>query len=70
MGTGGVELLQYRYGGYYVQIEAIHRNGQLTASWYQATRDDGLCSHIHIEPGPYDSRQNLIDTVEALIERA
>lgn len=70
METDGIELVQHRYEGYFVRVEAHHRGAKLTAVWYEATRDDGLYSHIHIEPGPYESRGALMEAIEAAIGKA
>jgi hypothetical protein len=68
--TDGIELVQHRFDGYFVQIEAHHRSGRLTVVWYEATRDDGLYSHIHVAPGPYESRAALIEAIELAIRNA
>ena len=70
MPADGVELVLHRYDGYFVQIEAHYRGGLLTVVWFEALRDDGLFSHIHVGPGPYESREALIEAVEAAIRNA
>lgn len=66
----GIEWLRRKLDGKEILLEVLHQGGTARVLSYEGSREDGLCFHIGIAPGPYGSRDVLIDAVDASLRKA